>query len=279
MASFSESRVTKVSKEFDDMSTFSRNAKCRGTFLFFGSARAISQAAYDQKMSALEAKATDASLPDKDQLQANIQIATLKAQAWIPAYWDKTRELARLLTVWAKSAEGVHIGRSVKTNFPETDGGNQPLVVCTGGGPGFMEAGNLGAIQADGRSMGIGVVLPFEARLNDYLTPELSVTCDTFFARKYWEVFMAKAMIVCPGGVGTCDEMFEVLTLMQCRKMPKIPVVLLGVEFWTTAVSLRFLADKGMMSHAEIDELCITDSPEEARDFIISFLKAEAEQA
>merc|ERR1712146_494382 len=130
----------------------------------------------------------------------------------------------------------------------------------TGGGPGYMEAGSKGAFEANGASMGVGVVLPFETELNKYVSPGLGYTCDTFYTRKYWEVFCAKALIVCPGGVGTCDEMFEVLTLMQCQKMPKIPVVLLGKEFWTTAINLRFLADRGMMTHAEIDELCITDS-------------------
>eukprot|EP00672_Neobodo_designis_P015685 CAMPEP_0174830422 /NCGR_PEP_ID=MMETSP1114-20130205/2503_1 /TAXON_ID=312471 /ORGANISM="Neobodo designis, Strain CCAP 1951/1" /LENGTH=299 /DNA_ID=CAMNT_0016064221 /DNA_START=71 /DNA_END=970 /DNA_ORIENTATION=+ len=274
---FAESRVAKSTSEYKLMFEFLDKANCRGTFLFFGSARALSQDAYATAVASATAVVEDPKSSPEDKAKAAARLATLKSQDWVAPYWEKTRQLAHDLTVWAKSEEGVNVGNAVNTNFPAAQS-QQPLVVCTGGGPGFMEAGNKGAADAKGASMGIGVTLPFETRLNDYVTPELGITCDQFFSRKYWEVFAAKAMIVCPGGVGTTDEMAEVLTLMQCQKMPKIPVVLLGKEFWTTAVNLRYLADKGMMTHREIDELCITDDPAEACEFIVDFLKREASE-
>ena len=273
---FAESRIDKATAEFKDMFAFLDKANTRGTFLFFGSARALSEEAYQAAIASTNGVLEDPKASAEDKAKAAGRLSTLKAQDWVAAYWEKTRQLAHGLTAWAKSDEGVRVGNAVNTNFPASQS-DQPLVVCTGGGPGFMEAGNKGAVEAKGRSMGIGVTLPFETRLNDYVTPELGITCDQFYTRKYWEVFAAKAMIVCPGGVGSTDEMTEVLTLMQCQKMPKMPVVLLGKEFWSTAVNLRYLADKGMMTHKEIDELCITDDAEEACEFIVNFLKKEAE--
>jgi len=270
-----DSRIRSVNAEFEGLKHFCCNANMRGTFLFFGSARARSTEQMKEAIQTAEATLNNVNASDADKAKASANLARLKPQEWLGAYWEKTRELAKLLTQWARTDAGVRTGLNVMTNFPEADGGAQPLIVCTGGGPGFMEAANKGAMEAEGVSMGIGVELPFETRLNDYLTH--GHTCNTFYSRKYWETFCAKAMIVCPGGVGTCDEMFEVLTLMQCEKMPKIPVVLLGTEFWTKAINMRYLADCGVMSHAEIDSLCITDDPQEACDFISRWLEAEAQ--
>lgn len=152
----------------------------------------------------------------------------------------------------------------------------QPLVVCSGGGPGFMEAANKGAFEAGGVSMGVAISLPFETRMNDYVTPGLHFQMDYFFTRKFWEVFSAKTMICCPGGMGTCDEMFEVLTLMQCGHCQHLPVVLLGRKFWTDCINFSALAGYNMISQQEVDDLCITDSVDEAFDFITKFIIAEA---
>lgn len=271
-----DSRIRSVNSEFEGLKKFCCDADMRGTFLFFGSARARSAEQLHSALEGAEKILNDPNATEMDRAKAASNFARAKPLEWLCPYWDATRELGKLLTVWARSDAGVRAGLNVHTNFPEAHAAQQPLIVCTGGGPGFMEAANKGAMEAEGVSMGIGVELPFETRLNDYLTH--GHTCNTFYARKYWEVFCAKAMIVCPGGVGTCDEMFEVLTLMQCQKMPTIPVVLLGREFWTKAINMRYLADCGVMSHAEIDSLCITDDAQEACDFIARVLEAEAEK-
>lgn len=159
---------------------------------------------------------------------------------------------------------------------------HQPLMCCAGGGPGFMEAVAEGASSASPdhllkpRNCAIAIKLPFETRVNPFVSPNCHITVDHFFTRKYWETLMAKAVIVCPGGVGTCEEFLEIMTLQQCHHMPCVPVVLLGKEFWNNAINLQYLAEKGMMSQKEIEFLCITDSVEEAYDFILDGLRKEA---
>jgi uncharacterized protein (TIGR00730 family) len=272
---FVDGRIRAVNAEFEGLKKFCVDLNMRGTFLFFGSARAKSTESYPAAVAEMEAIVADPHATEAAKAKARSELKKLEPQQWMTVPYEGTRVLARLLTEWARSEEGVHTGLNVMTNFPECHGSGQPLVVCTGGGPGFMEAANQGAMEAKGVSAGIGVELPFETRLNDYVTH--GFTCTTFYARKYWEVFCAKAMIVCPGGVGTNDEMFEVLTLMQCGKMPKIPVVLFGKEFWTRAVDLRYMASTGVMSYSEIDALCVTDDPQEAFEFISNTLKNEAQ--
>lgn len=154
----------------------------------------------------------------------------------------------------------------------------QPLVVCSGGGPGFMEAANKGAYEAGGVSMGVGVTLPFETQLNDFVTPGLHFQMETFFLRKYWEVYSAKCMICCPGGMGTCDEMFEVLTLMQCGHCQSLPVVLLGKSFWRECINFDLMAKHNMISQKEVEDICFTDDVDEAFNFIIAFILKEAEE-
>ena len=158
----------------------------------------------------------------------------------------------------------------------------QPLMCCAGGGPGFMEAVAEGAscVKAPAnalqpRNCAIAIKLPFETTVNPYVSPGCHITVDHFFTRKYWETLMAKAVIVCPGGVGTCEEFLEIMTLQQCNHMPKCPIVLLGKDFWNCAINLQYLVDKGMMSQREIELLCVTDCVDEAFQFIIQGLKNE----
>lgn len=268
-------RSTVVQQEFDDAAQFFQDVGLRGVFLFFGSARSRSMAQIDEARKDIIAK-IDAAPSAEARSKLEKQLHSWKAKEWMAPVWDATAQLAKLLTEWSVSAEGVEVGNQVWSLLP---GGNenQPLQVCTGGGPGFMEAAQYGCDQIAGaKSIGVAVKLPFETELNPYVPEGHGITVNSFYARKYWEVYAIKAMICCPGGFGTLDEMFEVLTLVQCGHCPRIPVVLLGKEFWTNAVNFKFLADREVIAKDDVDQLCITDSPEEAFQFIIEGLREEA---
>lgn len=272
-------RSVRVLAEMEEFPHRVRGLGIRGTFLVFGSARVLRRADYDIAVAALSARAEDPALPPADRAAAAKRLVTTKALEWACPVWETTRELSRLLSVWAMSPEGVRVGRAVYSHFPNGHA-DQPLIVCTGGGPGFMEAANLGCTEAPGAaSMGVAVTLPFETSLNPYVSEGMGFRMEYFFTRKFWETFCAKALIVAPGGAGTCDEMFEIMTLMQCGHMKKVPIVLLGVKFWNDCINFRALANYGMLSHAEIDDLFITDDAAAAFEYVRAALVKEAGDA
>jgi uncharacterized protein (TIGR00730 family) len=143
------------------------------------------------------------------------------------------------------------------------------FVVTTGGGPGIMEAANLGAYEAGGPTVGLNIALPFEQMPNRYITPELNFEFHYFFMRKLWFAYLAKALIVFPGGFGTFDELFEILTLAQTEKLAKkIIVVVYGREYWSKVVNLQELADRGVISPDDVNLYKVVDSPEEAFEYL-----------
>ena len=156
---------------------------------------------------------------------------------------------------------------------PPTD---LPVYVCTGGGPGFMEAANRGAADVKGgKSIGMGITLPFETGLNPYVTPELAFEYHYFFTRKFWMAFHMQALVVAPGGFGTMDELFELLTLKQVGKMQKsLPVVLFGKEYWKSIINWETIGKYGVINPAEVNELLFTDDVDEAFKYIIKELEA-----
>lgn len=272
-------RTARLVAEFGEFPHRIAKAGVRGTFLIFGSARAMSREAFQSQKEVFES--TLKTSTDED-VRKNVtsKLAVMKSQEWMCDVYDATEELARLLTEWSRSPEGQMVGREMATKFPDVPPHpEQSLVVCTGGGPGFMEAGNKGAAKVDGGiSMGVAVTLPFESHLNPYVTPGLNFRMEYFFTRKFWEVYAAKAMICAPGGMGTCDEMFEVLTLMQCGHCPKMPVVLLGEAFWRDCIQFDKFAKYGVISQAEVDALCFTDDPVVAFEFIRAAIVADAQR-
>jgi len=149
------------------------------------------------------------------------------------------------------------------------------LFICTGGGPGFMEAANRGAHDAGGKSIGMGITLPFEKGLNPYVTPELAFEYHYFFTRKFWMAYYMQALVVAPGGFGTCDELFEIVTLKQTGKLNKdIPIVLFGKQYWEDVVNWKALAKYGTISEKDIADFCFTDDVGEAFEFVSSRLLA-----
>ncbi|HLZ90146.1 MAG TPA: TIGR00730 family Rossman fold protein, partial [Candidatus Acidoferrum sp.] len=139
------------------------------------------------------------------------------------------------------------------------------FVVTSGGGPGIMEAANRGAREAGGKTIGLNIRLPFEQYPNQYITPELNFEFHYFFMRKYWFAYPAKALVVFPGGFGTLDEMFEILTLAQTHKLAKkILVIVYGTEYWKTVLNFDALVDAGTIAAEDINAFTMVDSPEEA---------------
>lgn len=248
----------------------------RGTFLFFGSARSKYREDWECDLATAREQLARAGATPTEIAAAEARVAGLCRIEWMCPWMLVTQELARLLTAWSLSDEGREIGLQCGTHNPLGGRNEQPLIVCSGGGPGFMEAANKGAAEVPGAvNMGVAVTLPFESGINPYVSPGFEFRYEYFFSRKFMEVFMAKAVICAPGGMGTCDELFECLTLMQVNHCPKMPIVLLGKEFWTTIINFNAMAKFGVVTQKEVDELCITDSAEEAFDFIVQFLRKE----
>jgi uncharacterized protein (TIGR00730 family) len=161
-------------------------------------------------------------------------------------YYEEARELARLVTTWSKSLPS-HSKR---------------YVVCTGGGPGIMEAANRGASDAAGRTIGLNIGLPHEQRPNPYITRELSFEFHYFFMRKLWFAYLARALVVFPGGFGTLDELFEILTLAQTEKLNRrIPVVLYGSGHWNEIINFEALVRHGMISREDLALFHFADDP------------------
>eukprot|EP00903_Cladosiphon_okamuranus_P014367 g13338.t2 len=156
----------------------------------------------------------------------------------------------------------------------DENGSNQHLVVCTGGGPGFMEAANKGASRVQGaRNMGMGITLPFEQGLNEYVTEELAFEFHYFFTRKFWMLYHCQALVVAPGGFGTLDELFEVLTLKQTGKVQKtLPVILFGKDYWQKVINWQALVEFGTIAQDDVDSLFFTDDPQEALDYLVGCL-------
>src|SRR5437763_4148227 len=142
--------------------------------------------------------------------------------------------------------------------------GARDNVITTGGGPGIMEAANRGAFEAEAPSIGFNIGLPHEQEPNAYSTPDLTFQFHYFAVRKLHFAMRANALVVFPGGFGTLDELFELLTLMQTHKMPSIPVVLVDRSYWTRVINFRTLVDEGMIAQADLDLFSYVENAEEA---------------
>jgi len=217
------------------------------TIVFFGSARIAPR---DEAEAALaEAKTTGGDVKAAER--------ALK----MSRYYEDARELARRLTDWSKNLEG----------------SDRRFVVCTGGGPGIMEAANRGASEAKGVNVGLNITLPLEQHKNPHITRELAFEFHYFFMRKFWFVFPAKALVIFPGGFGTLDELFEVMTLMTTDKMTKnMPIVLFGTAYWNEVLNLDAMVRHGTISAGEAALIFHTDSVDEAFRYMSKELEETA---
>jgi len=177
-------------------------------------------------------------------------------------WYEAARSLAFRLTQWSKGLD-----LAAQRRF----------VVCTGGGPGIMEAANRGASEAHGRNVGLKISLPREEAINAYVTRELAFHFHYFFMRKFWLAYMAKAVIVFPGGYGTLDELFEVLTLVQTKRMTKrMPIVLFGTEYWHEVIDFDALVRHGTIDASDVNLVHRTDSVDDAYEWLIHQLAEQA---
>lgn len=176
-------------------------------------------------------------------------------------YYQDAVAFSKLITEW---------GKSFGVEFP-----GRNLHVVTGGGPGIMEAGNRGAMEAGGKSIALNIVLPHEQHANIYANPELSFEFHYFFMRKLWFMKFCRGMIAFPGGYGTLDELFETLTLVQTGKKSKIPILLYGSSFWKKVVNFETLAEYGLISKEDLDLFAYADTPEEAFTFFQEKIRLE----
>ncbi len=182
--------------------------------------------------------------------------ARIEEDSALGRYYREARELARLVTEWAGgiSEPGGPCGEPARR-----------FVVCSGGGPGIMEAANRGASDAGGKTIGLNIGLPFEQRPNSYITPELCFEFHYFFMRKFWFAYLAKALVVFPGGFGTLDELMEILTLAQTKKLEsKILIVLYGPEFWKEILNFDALVKYGVIADSDLNLFKFADTPEAA---------------
>jgi uncharacterized protein (TIGR00730 family) len=190
--------------------------------------------------------------------------ARLASEGPLGHYYDAARELARLVTTWSKNLPS-HAHR---------------YVVCTGGGGGIMEAANRGASEAGGKTIGLNIGLPHEQQPNPYVTRELTFEFHYFFMRKLWFAHLARALVVFPGGFGTLDELTEILTLMQTRKVDRrIPIVLYGSSYWNEIINFDALVRHGMINREDLALFQFADEPATALGLLQAGIVAELEEA
>jgi hypothetical protein len=242
-----DARALRILAEYlEPLYRFQRH-NVQDTIVFMGSARLRSE------------DAAKAALAEAERVGQGIEAAHTALRLSI--YYEAARELAKRLTAWSK----------------KLDRKERRFVVCTGGGPGIMEAANRGASEAKGLNVGLTISIPDEEFDNPYVSPQLHFYFHYFFMRKFWFVYLAKAVVLFPGGYGTLDELFEILTLVQTRKTRKrMPIVLFGAEYWDEVINFDALVKYGTISSNDLDLFHRTDSLDEAYDIITKGLTENA---
>ncbi len=253
-----EARPIRVLCELIEPGKKLQDQKVENTIVFFGSARSKSAKQAERTLSDLKAEYPEESKQTKGQ-KALLQKA--ESLALLSKYYDQAEELAKKLSQWSYK------------NFPE----DKRVYVCSGGGPGMMEAANKGANEAGSKSVALGISLPFEQGVNQFATPELSFEFHYFFIRKFYFLYHAKTVIVFPGGFGTMDELFEVLTLIQTKKVSKdIKIYLYGKDFWEGLINFEHFVKWGVISPEDLNLFQIVDDVGSAYELITSDLQAKA---
>ena len=248
-----EGRVIRILCEYLEPFNRLQTAGVSRTVVFFGSARTTSRRGLKKELKAALEAQQRLKRPTARSRQA---IAKAERRLRQSNDYETAVEIAKRTMEWA----GAH---------PHPDG---DVVICTGGGPGVMEAGNRGAILGNGRSLGLNISLPHEQRLNPFISDNLNFEFNYFFVRKFWFVSLARVMVFFPGGYGTLDELFEVLTLIQTGRTEPVPLVLFNRAYWSRVVDFQFLADEGYISPEDLELFTITDSVDDTVDVLIAAL-------
>ncbi len=222
------------------------------TIVMFGSARTLPRADAKEALERERRKVEKLPISAKEK-KSRIAVAEIALKN--SRYYEDARKFARDMTLWSRE------------RFKKPGDG---FYICSGGGPGIMEAANRGAHEAGGKSIGLGINLPFEQETNPYVTPEFDFEFRYFFVRKYWFLYLAHALIAFPGGFGTMDELFEMLTLVQTGKSGKrVPIILYGKDFWEKIINFDLFKELGYISDADLKIFTICDSVDEMRETVI----------
>jgi uncharacterized protein (TIGR00730 family) len=248
----SDGRTVRLITEYLQPKSKFKQHKVMDTIVFFGSARL---------------KARKDALKDYNKIKSsnpqqteNFASKLRQAQHYLnmSKYYEDAVELSKRLTEWSLNLE------TSANRF----------IVCTGGGPGIMEAANKGAKKAGGYSVGLNISIPFEQYVNKYVTPDLSFEFHYFFMRKFWFAYLSKALIVFPGGFGTMDELFEILTLVQTEKIrKKLAVVMYDKKYWNSILNFEGLVENGMINQADLNLFTLCDTIDDAYNVIVKHLK------
>ncbi|MCK5444600.1 MAG: LOG family protein [Rhodospirillaceae bacterium] len=238
-----EGRSMRIMSEFIEPEARFEKENISDTIVFFGSARIRPREVAEQALASAKSHGGD--------------LVRAETTLEMSRYYEDARELSRRMTEWSKAIKGR------KRRF----------VVCTGGGPGIMEAANRGAAEAKGKSVGLNISLPHEQQGNPHISRELEFKFHYFFMRKFWFSYLAKAVVFFPGGLGTLDEFFELMTLISTHKMGKqVPIVLFGSDYWNEVMNLDALVKFGTISPSDLDLFYRTDTVDDAFDYLTRIL-------
>jgi uncharacterized protein (TIGR00730 family) len=249
-----EARTIRILSEYLEPQVRLRRAGVQNTVVFFGSARILPRDTALNRLQSVEQTNEGGPLPPPEALR------DARMAVEMSRYYEEARKLAFLITQWSQ----------------KLNRGSGFLVVCSGGGPGIMEAANRGAAEAGGKSIGLNIKLPTEQSPNPYITPELSFIFHYFFMRKLWFAQPAKALIVFPGGFGTMDELWEFLTLVQTGKMVhRAGILLYGTDYWRRAINFDWMHETGTVTNEDLKLLHFVDTPEQAFSVLTEALKRD----
>ena len=254
----SHARTIRMLAEYLEPQFRLRNHKVRGTVVLLGSARALAP----------------------DELDKHVELAKQPLEGMNPAEAEQIhRNIGFMKRMSRYYEDAVRLSSMLTTHFQSLPDPRYRHLVASGGGPGIMEAANRGAVHAGGKTVGFGISLPLEQGANRFLDPRLTFEFHYFFMRKYWFVYLARALVIFPGGFGTMDELFEVLTLIQTHKLKKkLPIVLYGGEYWNDVLDFKALVKWMVVSPQDLDLFKICDTPEQAFDYLTSRILSGADQ-
>lgn len=244
-----DARTIRILSEYLEPAARFQRLNIKDTIVFYGSAR-VTDGETARKHHDLWKKRYQEK-PSKEHKE-ELRLAEIKLH--MSRYYDDARELARLLTKWSISLKNSH----------------HRFIVCSGGGPGIMEAINRGANDVpNGKSIGLNISIPMEQDSNPYITPDLNFEFHYFFMRKFWFVYLAKALVIFPGGFGTMDELWEVLTLLQTGKIQKkMAVVLYGEDYWKKVINFQYMVDNLVIEQEDLNLFHFANSPQDAFEYL-----------